>query len=137
MKKRKVLSLFDIVLFVVLLTLSFLGLIFMKRLFPSGDSVVIEVGGELKGIYSLMEDRSIQIHGPIGDTEVEIKGGMVRIVDSPCQNKVCVRHGYISKGSIICLPNRVAITVGKTDAGFLAGPETFLGDTIDAVTSSQ
>ena len=109
---RKVLSIFDLVLIFSLTGGSLLGLIYMDRLIPGGDSVRIEVNGELKGIYPLNEDRIVELNGPLGKTIVEIRDKKVRVVDSPCPNKFCIHQGFVSKGSIICLPNRVVIIIG-------------------------
>jgi hypothetical protein len=78
-----------------------------------GKVVVIEEGNEEVGTYPLSEDRIVEVAGPLGVTTVVIKDGEVYVSDSPCPNKVCIDMGRISdKGdSIICLPNRVYITV--------------------------
>jgi hypothetical protein len=78
-----------------------------------GRTVVIEEGNEVVGSYSLSEDRTIPVQGPLGVSTVVIQNGVVYMADSPCANKVCIDMGRISeKGdSIICLPNRVYITI--------------------------
>lgn len=74
---------------------------------PHGGQVRIEVDNKLLYKLSLSEDKII----PIGGLTVQIKGGKVRVADSDCPGKVCVKQGWIDSGAIICLPNRVAITV--------------------------
>lgn len=78
-----------------------------------GRMVVIEEGNEVVGSYALAEDRTIEVQGPLGISTVRIENGEVYMADSPCSNKVCIDMGHISeKGdSIICLPNRVYITI--------------------------
>jgi hypothetical protein len=78
-----------------------------------GRTVVIEEGNEVVGSYPLSEDRTIKIKGPLGDSTAIIKDGEIYMADSPCHNKVCIDMGHINeKGdSIICLPNRVYITI--------------------------
>lgn len=78
-----------------------------------GRMVVIEEGNEVVGSYRLSEDRTIPVQGPLGISTVVIEDGVVYMADSPCSNKVCIDMGRISdKGdSIICLPNRVYITI--------------------------
>ncbi len=102
-------------LFVVLLSLSLSGMFFTKTLYPSGNWVLIEVEGKLLYRLSIFEEKTISIKGPMGYTTVEIKDGRVRVKDSPCPEKICVRQGWIQKGVIICLPNRVVIRVGGED----------------------
>ncbi len=94
----------------ILLTLS--GSLLIRSLAPAGNSVRIEVDGKLRYSLPLDEDRTVEVQGPAGTTEVEVRAGRVRISDSPCPNRLCVRQGWISKGAVICLPNRVVVTVG-------------------------
>jgi hypothetical protein len=71
-------------------------------------------------VYDLKQERTVLIPGPLGDTEVVIENGYVHVLDSPCQAKICVASGEISRNNewIICLPNRVFITiVGKKESG--------------------
>lgn len=64
-------------------------------------------------LYNLNEDRVFTVSGPIGETEIEIAGGMVRVPDSPCRDKICVSVGWVSNAGewIACLPNRVFVRV--------------------------
>ncbi len=105
----------DWVLFVVLLSLSLSGMFFAKTIYPSGNWVLIEVDGKLLYRFSLFEERTVSVKGPMGYTTVEIRDGRVRVKDSPCPEKICVRQGWIQKGVIICLPNRVVVRVGGED----------------------
>ena len=80
---------------------------------PGGKTVVIEEGNEVVGNYPLSEDRTLKVQGPLGITTVVIRGGQVYVPDSACPNKICIEMGHIfEKGdTIICLPNRVYITI--------------------------
>ncbi|MDR3356931.1 MAG: NusG domain II-containing protein [Spirochaetaceae bacterium] len=72
-------------------------------------------------LYPLDSVETVIVHGPIGNTLVEISGGVARIVASPCRNQTCVsmppvrRHGQWTA----CLPNQVIISVdgGASSAG--------------------
>ncbi|OGE83764.1 MAG: hypothetical protein A2Y39_00470 [Candidatus Delongbacteria bacterium GWF2_40_14] len=58
--------------------------------------------------------------------EIEIKDRKVRIKNSDCRDKYCVKHGWLKEdqnGKIICMPNKVIIEFIKQD-----------DDVIDAVT---
>ncbi|MBN2223561.1 MAG: NusG domain II-containing protein [Deltaproteobacteria bacterium] len=78
-----------------------------------GRTIVIEQGNEVVGSYPLSEDRTVEVQGPLGISTVIIEHREVYMADSPCSNKICIDMGHISeKGdSIICLPNRVYITI--------------------------
>jgi hypothetical protein len=92
----------------------------------SGEQQVREVriiASDQEWIYPLDEERKLKIPGPLGETAVTIQNGTVRVTSSPCNEKICIAMGEISKpGSwIACLPNRVFIRIGgdgeqRTDA---------------------
>ncbi len=103
------------IVFIVLAALLIGGVFLAFELISTnyGRTVVIEEGNEVVGSYPLSEDRTIEVQGPLGISTVVIENGEVYMFDSPCSNKVCIDMGHISeKGdSIICLPNRVYITI--------------------------
>lgn len=84
----------------------------------SGDEVVLTVGGELYGVYALDEDNEIDIVQQGCSNHITIKGGMVSMTSSTCQNQVCVETGAIShaKDSIACLPNKVIVEIRSNKA---------------------
>jgi hypothetical protein len=105
----------DRVLFLLLLLLSLSGILFVKEVLPVGRTVHIEVDGRPSYILPLDKDRTVTVEGPLGKTWIEIKDRRVRVTDSPCRNKLCIQQGWVRSGTIICLPNRVVVTVGDHD----------------------
>ena len=105
----------DKILFLTLVLLSFAGIIFLKIALPESLTVKIEVDGKPVYLLPVDKDRIVSVEGPEGRTTVEIKDHKVRINESPCRNKLCIRQGWIRSGVIICLPNRVIVTVGNQD----------------------
>jgi hypothetical protein len=101
----------DRFLFVILLLLSLLGLFSIRQILPQNQTVLIDADGKTVYALPLSEDRTLAIDGPEGKTVVEIQGKMVRISDSPCPNRLCVQQGWIASGAIVCLPNRVVVTI--------------------------
>lgn len=86
----------------------------------SGGSEAPAVEVRVEGrewIYDLETDRTVKIPGPLGDTAMIIEDGHVHVQDSPCQAKICVAAGEISQTNewIICLPNRVFISIVGTE----------------------
>ncbi|MGN1180817.1 MAG: NusG domain II-containing protein [Suilimivivens sp.] len=79
-----------------------------------GSEVVILQDGEEKGRYSLSEERTITVPFQDGSYNlILINGGMVRVTDADCPDKLCVRQRDISKNgeSIICLPHKLVIMI--------------------------
>jgi hypothetical protein len=105
----------DKVLFYLLILLSLSGIIFIKQVIPASRTVSIEVDGRPVYILPIDKNTIVSVDGPEGKTFVEIKDRAVRITESPCRNKLCVHQGWIKKGSIVCLPNRVIVTTGNQE----------------------
>jgi len=78
----------------------------------AGATVEIKVAGELKGIYKLDEDKEVHIEG-LGSNTLEISDGKAFMTYSDCPDQYCVHHRPVSKDgeSIICLPNKVVVTI--------------------------
>lgn len=86
--------------------------------YGGGDAgqVVIEASGT-RYRFPIGQDREERFAGPRGDTVVAISGGTVRVVDSPCPDKICVAAGAISRTGqfVACLPNRVSVSLEGRD----------------------
>jgi hypothetical protein len=113
---------------VVALCLMLAAVLFIKIpgwLGGRAETLTISVNNQPVGTYSLHQRREIAVTGPLGATQVTIEHGTVRISDSPCPHKLCVTMGPIGKqgGVLVCVPNRVVVTVGVQSS-----------DTLDAVT---
>ena len=101
---------------VAVILLSILGLLLFRT---PGDTVTVTVDGELFGTYSLSEERSVEIQGADGGVNrLVIRNGQVVMEYASCPDGICVSHRPISYNgqSIICLPNKVVVTVqAQTD----------------------
>ncbi len=79
-----------------------------------GDYVQIEVGGETAEMLPLDADTLYDIKTENGITNtLEISNGKAKMIYADCPDKICVNHKSISKNgeAIICLPNKVVVTV--------------------------
>jgi hypothetical protein len=101
----------DRLLFLLLIILSLSGIFFIGEILPESQSVLIDADGKPAYVLPLNEDKTVSVEGPEGKTMVEIRGEKVRIIDSPCRNKLCIRQGWIKTGGVICLPNKVVVTI--------------------------
>ena len=116
----------DIILFAVLvcLGLALTAALALSEADGASDAqVVIKSGGKLFAAYSIGEEKSVRVPAP-GDADdynvVEIKGGSVTVTEASCKNQVCVKHNAISHvgESIICLPNRLVVSIeGGAEGG--------------------
>lgn len=78
-----------------------------------GSNILITVDGREYGTYSLFEEQTITIGEGDKKNIIEIKGGKAYMKEASCPDQLCVNQNEISfdKESIICLPNKVVITV--------------------------
>ncbi len=103
----------------LVLAVSLLGLgFFLLR--GEGDYVTVTVDGRLFAEYPLSEDISVEIRGAENEDHVNhlvIKNGQAFMESATCPDGICVSHRPISRDgeSIVCLPNRVVITVHSTE----------------------
>ncbi|MBN2738009.1 MAG: NusG domain II-containing protein [Spirochaetales bacterium] len=117
MKKRISLKLFDffsfgLALFVLLFSIiiNFSG--------SGSDLTLLVKTREADYVYDLKENRELVFEGPLGDTVIEIKDKMLRVLRSPCPEQICVNSGWIShQGQWLgCLPNQVFLSLeGKVE----------------------
>lgn len=85
-----------------------------------GERVEITVAGEHYGTYLLSQDQEIEIRqdGEVTNI-VRIRDGSAYMLEADCPDRLCCRQRPINKAneSVICLPNRVIVTVQGTDEG--------------------
>lgn len=57
--------------------------------------------------------RRVAVHGPLGDSVIEIDNGRVRFVSSPCRGQQCVHTGWLAHTGELaaCLPNGIVVSV--------------------------
>ena len=80
----------------------------VKGMNTKGNKIRVNAGGT-EYEYSAASDGTYTVEGTLGKTTFEIKDKKVRIIDSPCQNKTCIKQGFHTP--LVCLPNNVIITV--------------------------
>lgn len=83
-----------------------------------GSFAEIYSNGELYGTYSLNKDTVIEIESESGYNKVVVEKGYIFVSDASCPDKNDVRQGKINKSgqSIICLPNRLIISIKGGDS---------------------
>lgn len=80
----------------------------------AGAYVTVTVDGEMYGTYSLDVEQEVPIRRDGVTTNVlVIAEGQADMIQADCPDKLCVHQRSISKSkeSIICLPNKVVVTV--------------------------
>lgn len=119
--EKKIAGRRDIVLLVIVLLIGGICA-FIMALRPAAESGIVEitVDGSVYQQLSLSENISIEIDGyGGGKNHLIIEDGVVHMESASCPDGICVRHRPIAKDgeSIICLPNRVVVTIHSTEEG--------------------
>lgn len=102
-----------LILIVVIVACLFLAFHFLGN--ESGKGTVeVRVDGTLYGTYSLEEEQTIEVNET---NRIEITDQVVRMIWAECPDQICVDHKAISRAgeSIICLPNKVVVSIVDGD----------------------
>lgn len=90
-----------------------------------GDSVAVTRDGELLGTYELSLDQTVEIRDYDGNVTniLTISGGQASMTEADCPDQLCVHQKAISteNENIVCLPNRVVVTVTASGSEGLDG----------------
>lgn len=103
-------------IFIIAVLLFFLiALAVTNLLKEDGDTVLIYQNSQLIHSFPLYEDKEIDVDGT---NTVVIEDGYVYMKSANCPDKTCVHTGKIKDNSrdIICLPNKIRVTVTKKSA---------------------
>lgn len=113
--KRKIRN--DIIFVAILLSVIGIAIAFMLIFRVEGDTVNVSVDAKTWGEYSLAEDRTVEIKTEQGINVLVIKDGTAYVSSASCPDGICSSHRPISYDgeSIICLPNKVVISINKSD----------------------
>lgn len=101
----------------LVLVLGLLAVIVAARIGAGGvdDRVLIRQAGHAYAEVGLRVNRLIDVPGPLGITQVEIRDGRVRVKADPSPRQLCVRQGWLAPGeTALCLPNRVSVQRGAS-----------------------
>ena len=105
----------DVIVIASILVLSLLILLVVTLTKKEGSVAVVEVNGVTVGEYSLWKNGEYSLNG--GTNVLVIENGVAYLNYSNCPDHTCEKTGkikYVGQ-SIICLPNKVSITI-KGDA---------------------
>ena len=106
----------DLFFILVILVIAAVGMLYLFVFRENGNVVRVTVDGELYGTYSLSKDRTEEIRSGengAGINRLVIRDGKAYMEYASCPDGICVDHSPIFRDgeSIVCLPNRVVITV--------------------------
>ena len=93
----------------------------LPRFFSGNVIAEISFNGMISKQVELSKDAEFEFN----NIRFEVKNGAIRVVDSPCHDKICVRTGFISSPAqvIVCLPQQLVVKIinGKNDVDITVG----------------
>ena len=114
----------DIILICSVVALTLIILILVTMINKTGSKVIIEQNSKQVAVLDINKNQEYNLYNDnkICNTVV-IKDGEVYMSYANCKDKICVNHNKISKNneSIICLPNKVIVTVVDSKDGEVDG----------------
>lgn len=98
----------------LIIIISFIVVIFLFQTLwtnKPASQLQIRQGDHIIGTYDLNQTRELHIHGPLGDSHINIEQGKVRFSQSPCTNQYCVHQGWLLRAGqvAICIPNQISL----------------------------
>jgi hypothetical protein len=114
----------DIPVMVLALSLTVLAAFGVRRISAGTARVLVRGPGGASWLFPLDAEETVRVAGPLGTTVVELSGGRVRVVSSPCENQICVAAGHLRAKGVwaACLPNRVFVVI-EGDGGENGEPD--------------
>lgn len=99
---------YDVIIIAAAFVAAAMGFVF-NFLRPAGQYIEIAVDGNVVHTMPLAVDGRYELDGNI----VVVQDGAARMEWADCPDKICVHHREVSKKgeTIVCLPNRVTVTV--------------------------
>lgn len=116
MKQRKLWSIADLIVIVVLFLGSFTALFYLSQHAQDADTLLsIQVDGVEKARFALREgqNQTYAVETSYGTNILRIEGKTVRMEQADCKDQLCVHQGSISLPGqmIVCLPHRVLVEI--------------------------
>ena len=99
----------------IIIVMSALPFLYIRMWAGNTDAgyLQIQAGNNAPITEELSPDRTLHIHGPLGDSVIAVNNGRARFISSPCKGQVCVQTGWLQASGDLaaCLPNRISLTL--------------------------
>lgn len=109
----------DRVLVIAIALMAITALPVATALAGGGADRVVITGPHGRTVLPIGVPRRVTVEGALGPVEVVISDGEVRVTESSCPDKLCVRSGPVAAAghAVVCAPNGVTVVVGGDDRG--------------------
>lgn len=105
----------DLILIFSIIVISLLSVTIILITSKQGNYVTIEQNGTITAVLQINKNQKYNIYNENNEIEntILIENGQVSMIYANCPDKICEKHKAIKNNneSIICLPNKVIVTV--------------------------
>ena len=131
--KRKYFRLADLLVVAGVLLVAAVGVLY---LFGGNDDAlvaVVRVDGEVYkevDLSAVTNPYDLTVSTDDGDVVIHIEKGCAYVKSSPCEDKLCVNTGKLTKNSqaAVCLPQRVSVKLVSADKAYVGNqPDAIAG----------
>ena len=99
----------------LLITICTLPLLYAQFWQQQGTAshIQVQAGNAAPVTAPLAADRTLHVHGPLGDSVIEVSKGRARFFSSPCAGQACIHSGWLQAAGDMaaCLPNRISLQI--------------------------
>lgn len=106
----------------IILVLALVSLLALQ-LMPFGEDPItatVKVQGRIVDTRELSEkgdSKTLEVKGPLGISVIQVEGEQIRMLSSPCPDKLCVKQDWIAKPGevVVCVPNEISVSLEGDD----------------------
>ena len=113
----------DIKLITIIIVISVISLLIYLLFNNESDKALVYYENKLLLEIDLNLDDIYIVKGYNGDIKIEVKNKKIRVVEENSNYHLCSKQGYIDRSGemIVCLPNKVIITINNSDYDVMVG----------------
>ena len=100
--------------FIIIILIASLVLFLVSRI-DNSNSASVYYDNNLVLQIDLSKDNIYDVEGFNGNVEIEVKDGKLRVKEEDSPLHICSKQGFMNRGSIVCLPNKIVINFDNNE----------------------
>ena len=109
----------DLKFILIILILSLI--LFLVSKIDTSNSASIYYDNNLILQIDLSKDNVYDVEGYNGNVVIEVKEGKLRVKEEESPLHICSKQGFMNRGSIVCLPNKIVINFDNNELDAIVG----------------
>ena len=109
----------DLKFILIILILSLI--LFLVSRIDNSNSASVYYDNNLILQIDLSKDNVYDVEGYNGNVVIEVKEGKLRVKEEESPLHICSKQGFMKRGSIVCLPNKIVINFDNNELDAIVG----------------